>query len=178
MAFKIISRTFFNLFLSFFDGLGLHFGTFGLTFGVLGWSLGPPWGTLGPRLLKSIQKTTFWDLILGSLFGHFCIVSVHVFQLQFGSPADHIFWRFVTHFWITLAPKIDEKVVPTAIPKNTRKFDGEIMILLLFVKRSTDSKHCQNQYKTMIFASPSHAPRLPKHVKNGPTNHPKILLNW
>ena len=46
-----------------------------------------------------------------------------------------------------MASKIDEKVVPTAIPKNTRQFDDKIMILLLFVKRSTDSKHYKKQYR-------------------------------
>ena len=165
--------------------LGPHFGSFevtfwsfGITFCALGGSLGPPWGTPGPRPLKNIKGITFGDLILVSFFEHFNIFSVHVFQLQFGSPADHVFWRFVIHLWTTLGPKIDEQVVPTAIPKNTHQFDDKIMMLLLFAKRSTDSKHCKNQYKTMIFASPSHAPRLPKNIKNRSTNHPKFLLNW
>ena len=161
-----------------FDSFEVTFWSFGITFCALGGSLGPPWGTPGPRPLKNIKKIIFGDLILGSLFEHFCTCSMHVFQLQFGSPADHVFCRLLIDFWTTLEPKIDEKVVPTAIPKNTHKFDGKIMMLLLFAKRSTDSKHRKNQHKTMICVSPSHAPRLPKNIKNRPKNHPKFLSNW
>ena len=85
---------------------------------------------------------------------------------------------FSIHFLSTLEPKIHEKVVPTALPKNTHHFHDKLMMCLLCVKRPTESKHCKNQYKTMIFTSPSHAPRLTKSIEIRSRNHPKILWNW
>ena len=73
--------------------------------------------------------------------------------------------------------KIDEKVVPTALPQNTPHFDGMFLILLLFVKRPIATKHCKNQYKTMIFASPLDAPRFTQNIKNRSKKSSKILSN-
>ena len=41
--------------------------------------------------------------------------------------------------------KIDEKVVPTALPQNTLKVDGIFLMFLIFVKRLIATKHYKNQ---------------------------------
>ena len=56
---------------------------------VPGTTLGHP----GTQALKKHPKKHFLGphVMLGSLFEDFCMRSVYVFQLQFGSPADYVF---------------------------------------------------------------------------------------
>ena len=119
----------------YFESFWVTCWSFGVTFCALGVSLGPPWGTLGPRPLKRIKKITFWDLILGSVFEQFCTFLGRVVEVKIKSPVDHVFQRFLTHFLITLAPKMDQKVVPAALPKNTHHFDGAFLFLFAFCEK-------------------------------------------
>ncbi len=77
--------------------------------------------------------------------------------------------------WSQNRPKIDEKWVPTALPKKVPKKTNNFDDFPLFPKRSMCTKHCKNKYETMIFVEPSHAQHLIKNIQKQSKHHPKIL---
>ena len=67
--------------------------------------------------------------------------------------------------------KIDEKVVPTALPQNTPHFDNICLTFLLFVKKPIATKYCKYQCKTMICASPLDAQKSSQIGVRRPPKH-------